>query len=229
MPVLLLVHFDGTNGSSTFTDASPAAHPLTPSFAVISTTSPKFGTGSGDFTVGGPGGINVGNWTDLHLAANQFTVEAWAYWTSAPSPSGVYGILTQWNIPISWFFGMVNGSLAFYYSTTGSDTPNVGTAYTPALNTWIHVAADRDASNVLRVYANGVVVASGTAAATILVNASVPVRIGSDGSNRSHLGRLDEVRMTIGQAQYAGPFTPPTAPFNGIVSGAAQARVMVMA
>jgi hypothetical protein len=108
---------------------------------------------------------------------------------------------------------MVSGSLAFYYSTTGSDNPNVGASYTPSLNTWIHLAADRDASNVLRVYANGVVVASATVSSAFFTTGQVPT-IGNDGNGfRPFPGHLDEARITKGVTRYGGAFTPPTTAF----------------
>lgn len=215
MSTALLVHFDGTSGQTTFTD--DAGHTLTATSATVNTATPKFGTGCGDFTAGaGAARIDTGNAVDFNLGNRQFTVEAWAYFTSAPISSNIYGILTQFGGSgnLGWFLGQVQGSLAFYYSTSGTDNPSVGVAYTPALNTWIHIAADRDASNVIRVYANGVVMASATVSASIYASTQTCV-IGNDhNNNRAFPGRLDEARVTSGVAKYGGAFTPPTAPFT---------------
>jgi hypothetical protein len=214
---VLLVHADGANGSTTFTDSSAYARTLNISAApgpFVSTTSPKFGAGSADFTVNGNTFINAGVSADFNLGARQFTVEAWAYFTSAPGAT-ICGILSQFGgtTDLGWFFGMVSGSLAFYYSTTGTDNPNVGAAYVPTTNTWIHLAADRDAANVLRVYANGAVIASSTVASTIFASTR-NLYIGNDmGQARTFPGKLDEIRITNGLARYGGAFTAPTAPF----------------
>jgi hypothetical protein len=212
MPVILLCHCDGTNGSTTFTDVSPSAHTLGAVSTTVNTTSPKFGTGAADFTSTSAALINTGNASHFNLGAAPFTLEAWAYFTSAPS--GVQAVLAQFGASsdLGWFFGMVSGQLAFYYSTVGTDNPNVGAAYTPTLNTWIHLAVDRDASNVVRVYANGVVVASATVPA--IYASTRQCLIGNDqNQNRAFPGRLDEVRVVTGTAMYGGAFTPPTGPF----------------
>jgi hypothetical protein len=219
MPVVLLCHFDGTNGSTTFTDVSPSAHTLTNvgNTALVSTTNPKFGTGCTSFTAGSGTRIEANYSADFNFGAGQFTLEAWVYYTVAPG-AGTQAFLTQWpggaSTNIGWYFGMVGGQLTFFYSTTGTDNPGPGAAYTPTLNTWIHYAVDRDASNVLRVYANGVVIASATAAVTFFASTR-NVNIGcNDTSAQGLTGIMDEVRITKGTARYGGAFTPPTAPFT---------------
>lgn len=213
MPVVLLVHCDGTNGSTAFTDVSPSAHPLTATNTTVNTTSPKFGSGAGSF--GGTSNITVGApQTDFNFGAGQFTMEAWARFTSAPG-SGNASVLTQWSgsTNLGWCFRMNAGALTFFYSTTGTDVPSVAAAFTPTLNTWYHLAVDRDTSNVLRVYIDGAVVASATVAASFF-NSTLAAVIGNDGGGIRGLGgHIDEVRIVKGTAMYGGPFTPPTTPF----------------
>lgn len=212
--VSLLMHCDGTNGSTTFIDNSPAPLTLTAASAMtISTTHPAFGTGAAN--AGSLAAtVNTGATTPFQLGAGQFTVEGWVYLTSY-NTSNQYCLVGNFagSANLGWYFGFVNGSLVFYYSTTGTNTFNIGTAYTPALNTWLFITADRDASNVLRVYAGGVVVASGAAAATIFAS-TANYQVGNDNNlNRAIPGQFDEVRVTKGVARYAGAFTPPTAAF----------------
>src|SRR6187397_1089473 len=81
MPVVLLVHCDGANGSTTFTDVSPSAHTVGVGGAgSVSTTNPKFGTGSAV-----PYLVAAGPTVDYNFGAGQFTIEAWAYFTAAPT------------------------------------------------------------------------------------------------------------------------------------------------
>jgi hypothetical protein len=210
----LLVHADGANGSTTFTDVSSNARPLTATSTTVSTTSPKFGTGSADFTAGSSSRIvEAGLASDFSFGVGQFTVEAWAYFTAAPS--GTHIILAQWfsNSNLGFSFRVAASVLSFFYSTTGTDTPSVGAAFSPTLNTWYHLAADRDAASVLRVYVNGAVLASATVTASLFPS-TLNVTIGNDGGFvRAFPGRLDELRITRGLARYGGAFTAPTAPF----------------
>lgn len=212
--VVLLAHFDGTNGSTTFPDSSRSAHTLTGlSGAVLTTAQQKFGTAS--LYANLTNGVNVAvALTDFNFGAGKFTVECWGYASSAPI--GTNGLVTQFanaGPNKGWFFGFYNGSLEFFYSTTGSDQPVVGAAYAPPLNTWVHYAVDRDANNALRVYANGVVIASATVASTFFASTLAP-NIGNDQTaTRYWLGDIDDVRITKGVARYGGAFTPPTTAF----------------
>jgi len=209
--VVLLCHFDGANGATTFVDSSSKNHSMSRfSPTVLTTAQQQFGTASLDvlgglvYTVAG---------ADVQFGTGQFTVEAFIRPTAAIS--GVVGLVTVFggSSNLGWFFGFNGNTLNFFYSTTGTDNPVVTGAYTPTLNTWVHVAADRDASNVLRVYANGAVIASAAASAGFFASTQNTV-IGNDwNTTRPLVGQIDEVRITKGVARYGGAFTPPTAPF----------------
>lgn len=227
--VALLVHCDGTNGSTSFTDTR-GGHTLTATSATVSTASPKFGTGCASLTTASTANINTGNAVDFNLGAGLFTVEAWGYIPSGVS--GVQAIISQWGwSQRGWLFGFNGNTLNFFYSTTGSDNPAFTGSYTPPTNQWIHFAADRDASNNFRLYANGVVIATGNTSSTIFASTANCI-IGNDleFGNRAFPGFLDEVRVTKGRALYAGAFTPPTGPFPDPQPAVTQpTRVWVMA
>src|SRR5208282_1182461 len=74
----LLLHMDGTNGSTTFTDSSGSGVAITDLGATVSTAAPKFGTGCGSFGAnqGLSAPIVTGGSLDLH-AAGTWTVEGW--------------------------------------------------------------------------------------------------------------------------------------------------------
>jgi len=212
--VVLLLHCDGANGSTTIVDSSSFARAVNGNAQLPLTTAQfKFGTASVDHQVN-TSFITCGDSADWEFGSGQFTVEAWIRRTAAIS--GVRALVAHWpsgSSNFGWQLGFNGSTLQFGYSTIGTDSPSVGAAYTPPLNTWVHIAADRDASNVLRVYADGVVIASATVAASIF-NSTALLYIGNDGNNtRGFIGQIDEVRITKGAARYAGAFTPPTAAF----------------
>jgi hypothetical protein len=218
--VKLLCHFNGSDGQTTTTDSSLNARTLTANSTyggVLSTAQSKFGGAS--LALGGVNGSAVpysgffaADSDDFAFGAGQFTIESWAYFAAAPGGS-VLSIMQQWGSApnLGFFFGMVSGALAFYYSTTGSDNPNVGAAWTPTLNTWYHIAVDRDASNVLRVYVDGAVLASATVAST-LFNSNLAVVAGGLSSSWPGInGYVDDLRVVKGEAVYGGAFTRPAA------------------
>lgn len=217
--VKLLCHFDGTDGATSTTDSSLVGRTLVmASGSALSTTQNKFGGSSlksGVPTQATRMGTNVDS-ADWDFGSGQFTVEGWIYYTTIPTVSDVWPLACQWaSGDFAWFLGSVFGNVAFYYSTTGFDNPNVGVAWTPTVNTWYHMAADRDASNVLRVYIDGVVKASATVSSTFF-NSTQTLTIGNDntGAARAPIGYIDEVRIVKGEAVYGGAFTPPTSAFS---------------
>jgi len=207
--VVLLCHFDGG-----LTDVSLSNHTLTFfGTSSINIFEHKFGTGS--LNIGGSSAsATTVDSPDWDFGSGQFTVEAWFKANAAPTT--VQSIVSQYSSgtgQLAWFLGFNISVLSFYYSTTGSNQPFVGASVSITPGTWYHIAVDRDASSVLRVYLNGTVVASATVAATFF-NSNLDLRIGSDGSNtRALQGQIDEVRITKGLARYAGAFTPQTEEF----------------
>ena len=215
--VKLLCHFDGANGQTTTVDSSAAARTLTmANTASLTTGNLKFGSAGLDLSSADAAKrVVAADSADFNLGAGQFTIEAFVKFTELPSGGGAHGIATQFggSSDMGWFFGMVFGSFALYYSTTGSDTLSVGTAWTPTVDTWYHLAVDRDASNVIRTYRDGVVHSSATVTATIF-DSSRSLIIGNDENlDRSTRGYIDELRITKGVARYAGNFTVPSAAF----------------
>jgi len=105
------------------------------------------------------------------------------------------------------------GTLIFFYSLDGSTNSSITASYTLPLNTWVHIAVDRNLFGVTRIYANGVVIASGTNTAALFASTE-PLRIGNDPTTaRRFPGQIDDLRITKGAARYEGAFTPPAVVF----------------
>lgn len=78
--VRLLLHMDGTNGSTTFTDNSPTPKTVTANGNVqVSTTTPKFGSGAALFD-GTTDYLTAGvaaDWRFLHDSTTSYTIQFW--------------------------------------------------------------------------------------------------------------------------------------------------------
>ena len=84
----------------------------------------------------------------------------------------------------------------------------------PSLDTWHHVAVVRSGT-AIKIYLDGVQVATGTSSATF--TGSTSVRVGGMSGLGSTTGAyFDEVRITKGIARYTAAFDPPTAPFPDV-------------
>jgi hypothetical protein len=214
--VVLLLHLDGTEGSQIVVDSSSSNKARSTMNSSLTTTVAKFGTASLSCSPGLQ--LTYADHADWEFGSGQFTVECWARRTAAISG-------TQWlvahngsaTINQSWGLGFNGTNFVFYYSATGNAGVYVSGAYTPTLNDWDYFAADRDASNVLRIYAGTPAGVSVIASATVpdsFFDTTQALAIGNDaGNTRGFPGQIDEVRITKGVARYAGTISAPTAPF----------------
>ena len=225
--VSLLLHGDGTNGSTTFIDSSNNSHTVTPAGnAQISTTQSKFGgasmyfDGSGDY-------LSIPDSDQFEIGSGDFTFEAWIYLTdySAAYTNQRYvaEIICKDSSQRSFSFQLKGTSTSWTsleVNLFASNSTFIGTSATTSfgLNTWYHVAAVRNGTS-LRLYKNGVDVGGGTNA-TSVQNTTTAVTVGSQNPYWISLGYayyfpgyIDDLRVTKGVARYTSNFTPPTAPF----------------
>jgi hypothetical protein len=219
-----LLHFDGADGSATFTDVSGKV--WTPvGDAQIDTAQSKFGGAAGLFDGAGDR-ISTPSHADFDFGSGDFTVEIQRRGNSLAG-SAYQGLVCRDEI------GGTRGWLLF----TGDDTETTpdglqfaafvgATAYaakdtvSAGTGAWQHVAAVRD-GGTLRLYKDGMQV--GSTAITGSINApSQPCVIGALWGLSAPLagtffnGWIDEVRITKGLCRYPSgtTFTPPTAAFT---------------
>lgn len=223
--VSLLLHADGANGSTTFTDNSPT--PKTPTVfgnAQISTAQSKFGgasmlfDGAGDY-------LSYADNAAFELGSSNFCIEAWVRFAGYPvSNGGQY----QSSIIVKDVSG--TGGRGFGFSVTGTSSSItalafigfssdalytlVSNSFTFSLNTWYHVEVDR-AANLLYLFVDGALLnAGGTAFTTTIQNTPSALKIGAsefDATFKYYLnGYLEDLRMTVGASRHTAAFTAPT-------------------
>jgi hypothetical protein len=212
--VVLLLHCDGTNGSTTFTDSSLSAHTVTPSGnASLTTAEKKFGTASGYFDGTGDY-LTLDGSSDFAFGTGDFTIETWFRTTDVTASQSIIDFNA---------LGGVNGAYPylkydtyqdhFVYNLNGAEQC-IGTT-TVQNNTWYHVAVCRAGSST-RLYINGTQEGSTyTDSTSLLVGSGAPI-IGMLSYNSGSLmhGYLDDIRVTKGIARYTTNFIPPTAAFD---------------
>ena len=212
LDVVLLCHFD----NAPFVDVSTYAHTLTATSVTVSTPNPKFGAGCGYWVFGSANArIDTGSTSDFWFDDKPFTIEAWCFQNSTAVGDGYDPILAQWDAVLGnvGFFFTSLPHLMFFFSPDGTAYDYVDSASTPPMNAWNHVAVDRDASNVLRIYLNGAIVGAKAIGGSFF-HSTYHALIGNDASlGRAFPGALDEVRVVRGVALYGGTFSPPTAPY----------------
>lgn len=222
--VALLLHGDGANGSTTFTDSS--AVPKTVAAlggAVVSTAQSKWGGASisGENTAGAR--VRINSHADFDMGAGDFTVECWAYvvarnasnfecFVARRIATGYWGFWLQIDQATGCpEFSMCNTSFSVFKATSTTTFP---------LGQWVHLAGVRNGSQI-KLFVNGVQAASTAVSGTNYGSTEPVVLLGtSDGDARFKLnGYIDDLRITKGVARYTANFTPPTEPFLNSVGG----------
>lgn len=211
--VSALLHFDGANGSTTFTDQTGKTWTGVGS-AQISTAQSRFGGSS--LTLGNTSQISTPHSADLSCGGAQFTIEAFARFSSLRS-SVIVCKVPATSARSEWMlYTSISGALTLACWGAGNAlVVNLQDASNMASGTWYHVAATRDGGGVWRLFRDGVIVASATESAALATNTE-PVTVGRAPYNIGNtytVGFYDEMRITKGVARYTANFTPPIAPF----------------
>lgn len=217
----LLLHFDGSNGSTTFTDSSPNARTVTAyGDAQISTAQSKFGGASAYFD-GWEGGdyIQVAASSDLQPLGKDFTIEFW-YYPQGGERIGFMSAETDFWLGLDYW----NGALGMWASSDGtawdileSDTSQGRGSIALTDDEWHHIAFTRSGDD-WRIFVDGVMDKKVTASGSVVDKSSEKMTIGywaGGGPFFGTQGYIDEFRYVVGIAVYDSDngFTPPTSPF----------------
>lgn len=200
-PTVALLAFDGTNASTSILNAveGQATFSVTGS-AQISTTAPKYGTGSLRLD----GGRVSSSHPSLAFGDGDFTAECWVKFDGLDFYQQIFSSRPNNGSASS------NGSLAISPTGTllwwnnGAILESDGSL---TAGVWTHVALVR-ASGTLKIFVDGVIDGSvGDYTANL---AASTLAIGANGDNSEPLaGNVDDFRLVVGQAVYASGFTPP--------------------
>jgi len=219
--VSLLLHADGTNGSTTFTDNSPSPKTVTAyGNAQISTAQSKWGVasayldGAGDY-------LNVADSAGFDFGVGDFTVELWLYQVATGAIRQVVGQhKTTGGASDNSFLVLSDASTIKLQVYSGTTTFSCDSPSAHSLNAWHHVACVRD-DTTLRLFVDGTQVATASVGSSAINNSTQPVSIGAvmsspgtpDPGGYYLNGYIDDLRITKGVARYTADFTPPTAAF----------------
>lgn len=217
--VTMLLHMDGSDGSTVITDSSKYKQ-VTAGVGgdcQLDTAEKKFGTasclfdGTGDYVY----------WTYYNdrfdWFVEDYTLDLWVYaaswasWSTGNIPCCI-GRYNSGSATHYWSLGpMSDGKLRFRY-WNGSEQLVTSTGTCPT-NEWVHIAMTMS-GNTIRLFINGVLDGSAAIVGTPQ-SASQGLAIGQY-NNQCITGWVDEVRITKGVARWTSNFTPPSAPISAI-------------
>lgn len=223
-PQGLLFHFDGTSGSTIFTDAYGSGIVGVPNgTAAVTAAATKFGTGS--LSLDGSTGyvtvpIQTGGTVDV--GTGDFTVEFWYKPANLLSNTTLFSICqTNTNvIDASIVVGGAGTGTIQGLVGIGAGGGGFGTS-TMTTSSFNHIALSVQGASCF-LYVNGAAIGGGHsvfAAGTRAAFSSAQLVIGAVDTSAAPTsftsGSIDEFRLTKGTALYTSvPFTPPTSAFT---------------
>lgn len=212
-----LANWDGTNGQTSFTEASSNAAVATfVGNAQLDTSQQRFGSaslrvdGSGDY-------VTFPDISAYNLSNSDFTIEFWvrfnslgfdALFNQQDDGQGLMGF----NFEANHGANTVN----FNFGNVGGGGTAIDGTWARSTGVWYHVAACR-ASDQLRLFIDGTQVGTtqnvtGISVEDPPVTLNIGYRLGATATWATD-GWFDEMRILIGVGIYTGNFTPPSAPF----------------
>jgi hypothetical protein len=200
---VVLMHFNGANGSTTYTD--DAGHTATGVGTVsISTAQSKFGGSALNIPAAAGNTVTIPDAPELRLTGD-FTIEMFVYLTSFANNPVLISKGTNGFLEIG-----TGGGVIVNADAGGGNLFSTGAVMT--LNTWTHIALTK-ASGSWRVFVNGALIGTVSSAST-WGNVSNPLWIGNyQGSSSLYsTGWIDELRIS-NIARYTAAFTAPASPF----------------
>jgi hypothetical protein len=203
-----MLHFNGTNGSTTFTDTSPNNFTVTRSGnAAISTAQSQFGGSSVVFD-GDSDYLSAGSNNAFAFGTGDFTIELW-YRSTEASESDAYFFFCDDTGGLGFGLETVDGEQRLVIGRRGI-TADHAVNHTPPQNTWQHYAVTRQGTTI-KLFVGGSQVLSETNTRNYTVNG--PCIIGGIAAlpGFSLNGYMDELRVTKGVAR---TITLPTAAYE---------------
>lgn len=225
----ILLHGDGSNGSTTFTDscAGASAHTFTAAGnAQLTTSTAKFGTAALNFDGSGDW-ITASDSADFTLGNGDFTVDFWFNWAGG---SGVRGFLAgqgdSSGTAASSSFGLEHRTTNVIRSivSVGAGSSVVDGTTTITATGWHHFELCRT-GNTLKMFIDGTQEGGDVSITGTVNDSSNAFRVGAGGeiTTTTWNGQIDEFRLSVGVARHTANFTPPTSAYS---SGATNATLI---
>jgi len=221
--VVLMLHMDGANGSTTFTDTTARHSISVTNGTIVSNAVTLFGGNCAAFD--GTGDIlSAADSSDWDFGTGDFTVEMEIYCTDLTGYRSAIGCASgtgYYPVNIVSEAGVLKAKICLDDHTL----INIGSrSETISANTWYHVAISRTGTEV-KWFLDGVEKNAGPGTTTTTSNplfyAAKPLCIGnysvdyntSGGTTSAWSGYLRELRITKGYGRYTTSFSPPSARF----------------
>jgi len=222
----LMLHCDGEDGSTTFTDSSLSPKTVTAQgTAQIDTAVSKFSGASCYLSGSTSNYLTVPESSDWDFGSGNFTVDLW--WNLDVVDIGVTNsIIGQYGAVgnLGWLldYSALGGGVRFFYTTDGTSGGSFQWNWAATADTWFHFALVRN-STTLKFFVNGAQIGTdGNIGATTIFNSTnvlgIGIYEGGGAPINYHRGWMDEIRVSKGVARYFGNFKAPESPYSQGIS-----------
>jgi len=214
----LLLHCEGTDGGTTFTDHGETGHtPSAEGDAQTDIDQKKYGDSSGLFDGTGDY-LSVADHDDWAFGAAVFTIDFWVRFDALPTAGNAVMFADQradTNNRWSFYIQNTDGTYYIKFNQNAASVMTIDITYTwttPVVDTWYHIALIRgwgDETNDYMVTVDGT--ALGTASTDDTNNANFAAALTIAGISGYYYldGWIDEFRVSKGIARWTEAFTPP--------------------
>ena len=216
--VKLLLHMNGADGSTIFTDSETTPKTITRlGNAQIDTAYYKFPTASGLFDGSGDY-LTVSDSNDWYFGTGDFTIDFWV--RGAGAGTTLQGFCGQYSAGNYWYLtGYLESFMSefkvFYFKVVTSGITIID-AMIPYDNinpsSFNHIELTRSGSNIY-LFVNGFTFGPTNIGNGAMPNSTGVFEIGATNNHATVInGWIDEFRITKGAARHTTNFTPPTTP-----------------
>lgn len=206
----LLLHCDGSEGSSNFPDATSNHTVQVAGDIAVSGAMPKFGTGSAVFDGTLDHWLSIPDAPEFTPGHEPFTIDFWMYPTDSAGGQYIMGKSypdSGRGYDIRYF-----NSGIYTYGLNGW-SEDIGAPSTVSTGSWHHIAIVCE-TNQITLFVNGTM--ADTAARGNIADTTDDFHIGDTpgfGGSAYH-GYLDEIRFSLGIARWTNDFVVPSAPWT---------------
>lgn len=208
----LLLHMDGTVGSTSFTDE--AGHTVTALGNAQIVADGKFSQACG---LDGASSLSMPDSADWRLDDgddnNAWTIDLQFYTTDSGADQC---LITQYQGGDEFWsleYQGASNQMQFRVRSGGVNIITFSPTCTLTANVWNHIAITSGAGGLRTIYVNGTGIGSNTDASDI-PNFSGNLYIGKRGDDSTFaVGKVDEARLSKGIRRWTADFTPPSSPY----------------
>jgi hypothetical protein len=204
-----LLHFNGADASTTFTDESGKTWTAEGS-AQIDTDQKRLGNASGIFGAGSI--ISSPNNADFDFGSDNFTIDFCVMYSTKANQANLIEKRSGYTVVTPFLITSSNTTLTAKISMGVTWDVIISGEHNYSDNTWHHIALVRS-GNDFKLFSDGTQLGDTSTVSGSLMTNTDNITVGGSANGYYLYGWIDELRISKGIARWTANFTPPTAEY----------------